>query len=180
MLIKTADILTSFNPVEEDFSVQEYSTGYLKYGLYSRSAYFFHAFYKAYNLEAFKANVHNAATLAEIMSKLLNWFIPNIPSWTVITTPKRSHTDKLGYHFASEVLKLVSLNTGIQFLEDVLQAKDKNKIAPVFHQVKDVPSEKLILFDDILTTGKTIYTSLEVLRESIKINPIIIIGINNN
>lgn len=184
-------MLSNFNPPaqmdeSEDIScTQEYSTGYLKYGLYSRRTLFFHAFYKAYNLELFKADLNNAKVLSSILSKLIQYFIPSPQEWTIITTPKRAHTEKLGYHFASEVLKITAAEIGIHFLEDVIGAKDKNKISPQFFQLKAVPNTRLIIFDDILTTGKTIYATLDILKANplnnlSNYNPPIIIGINNN
>lgn len=189
MLIKTSDIVVSTPEVYEDepenlsFN-QDVTQGYLKYGLYSRRTIFFHAFYKAYDLESFKGNIRNASILAEIFSHLIKYFIPDPSSWTVITTPKRAHTEKLGYHFASEVIKISARETGIRFIEDVIGAKNKNKISPEFFQLKPIPNTKLILFDDILTTGKTIYTTIDVLRSNpenkLNMNPLIIVGINNN
>ena len=191
MLIKTADIVISQPEPEEETPdglltiQQDITQGYIKYGLYSRRTIFFHAFYKAYDLESFKGNINNAKTLADILSNLIKYFIPDPCLWTVITTPQRAHTEKLGYHFASEVLRITARDTGIQFLEEVIGAKNKNKIMPEFFQLKPIPdTSKLILFDDILTTGKTIYTTIDLLRNNpennLKNNPLIIVGINNN
>lgn len=190
MLIKTSDIVVSIpqayeeEPENSPFN-HDVTQGYLKYGLYSRRTIFFHAFYKAYDLESFKGNIRNAQILADILTNLIRYFIPDPSSWTIITTPQRAHTEKLGYHFASEVLKITARDTGIQFLQEVIGAKNKNKIMPEFHQLKPIPdSSKLILFDDILTTGKTIYTTIDVLRNNpennLTTNPLIIVGINNN
>ena len=154
--------------------------GYLKYGLYSRKTMFFHAFFKAYDLEDFKARKENAEVLANILSGLIRYFIPNPEAWSIITTPQRAHTERLGYHFASEVLKSTSNATGIQFVEDVIGARDKNKLEPVFFLKKPVPKPPFILFDDILTTGKTIYTSLDIIKQEINYRPLVIVGINNN
>ncbi len=192
MLIKTNEILANLTlpapeePSDSPFQPSGITSGYLKYGLYSRRTIFFHAFYKAYDLEAFKADILNARILADILAHLLKYFIPNPAAWTIITTPKRAHTERLGYHFASEVLKITSAETGITFLEDVVGAKDKNKIEPVFFQLKPIPTgTNLIIFDDIFTTGKTIYTTLDVLKQNPEnnlqhTNPLIIIAVNNN
>ncbi|MHC1773795.1 MAG: phosphoribosyltransferase [Lentimicrobium sp.] len=192
MLIKTNEIqpvlslLAPDEPDDSPFQPNNITSGYLKYGLYSRKTIFFHAFYKAYDLEAFKADLRNARTLADILTHLLKYFIPNPTNWTLITTPKRAHTERLGYHFASEVLRITSAETGITFLEDVIGAKDKNKLEPVFFQLKPIPQKtNLIIFDDILTTGKTIYATLDVLKQNPEnnlqhTNPLIIIAVNNN
>ena len=190
MLIKTSDIVVSTpqafeeEPENSPFN-HDVTQGYLNYGLYSRRTIFFHAFYKAYDLESFKGNIRNAQILADILTNLIRYFIPDPSFWTIITTPQRAHTEKLGYHFASEVLKITARDTGIQFIQEVIGARNKNKIMPEFHQLKPIPdTSKLILFDDILTTGKTIYTTIDVLRNNtdnhLKTNPLIIVGINNN
>jgi hypothetical protein len=192
LLIKTNEIQPSISllapedPADSPLQSNNITSGYLKYGLYSRKTIFFHAFYKAYDLEAFKADIRNARILADILTNLLKYFIPNPANWTIITSPKRAHTERLGYHFASEVLKITSAETGITFLEDVIGAKDKNKLEPVFFQLKPIPKKtNLIIFDDILTTGKTIYATLEVLKQNPEnnlpnTNPLIIIAVNNN
>ena len=193
MLIKTKEILAAIEsqaletePVASLSQTPGISPGYVKYGLYSRKAIFFHAYYKAFDLEGFKANKANAQILAEIFSNLLLYFLPNPSEWYVITTPKRAHTERLGYHFSSEVLKIVSEQTGIKFLQDIVGARDKNKIEPVFFQLNPIPpGARLILYDDILTTGKTIYTTLDVLKSNpqnklAQVNIPVIVGINNN
>lgn len=192
MLFKTNEIISNLplpvpeEPGDSPLQPTGITSGYIKYGLYSRRTIFFHAYYKAYDLEAFKADLRNARILADILTNLLKYFIPNPADWTLITTPKRAHTERLGYHFASEVLKITSADTGITFLEDVIGAMDKNKIEPRFFQLKPIPaSTNLIIFDDIFTTGKTIYTTLDVLKQNPAnnlqhTNPLIIIAVNNN
>jgi len=185
MLVTTNSIIAnlqaqSHEPEEDHVTEHAPTHGYLKYGLYSRKTMFFHAFFKAYDLEAFKARKENASILADILSGLIRYFIPDPASWSIITTPKRAHTERLGYHFATEVLKITSDATGIRFIEDVIGARNKNKIEPVFYLQNPLPASPFILFDDILTTGKTIYTSLDLIRECKGYNPLIIVGINNN
>jgi hypothetical protein len=185
MLVKTSSIVASIQELphepDQDHAAEPAPTqGYLKYGLYSRKSIFFHAFFKAYDLEMFKSRKENARILADILSGLIRYFIPIPGAWSIITTPKRAHAERLGYHFASEVLKITAEDTGIQFVEDVIGARNKNKLDPVFFLLKPVPSGPFILFDDIFTTGSTIYASLKLIRETTPINPLIIIGINNN
>ena len=185
MLVNTNSIISSLqalanDPDEGHMPEPAPTQGYLKYGLYSRRTMFFHAFFKAYDLEAFKARKENALILADILSGLIRYFIPVPSSWSIITTPKRAHTERLGYHFATEVLKNTSDATGIHFIEDVMGARDKNKLEPVFFLKKPVPAAPFIMFDDILTTGKTIYTSLDLIRQEAQYKPLVIVGINNN
>lgn len=187
MLVKTSDIQVNIQSQVQEYEpvtdvIPGTSPGYIKYGLYARKTMFFHAFYKAFHLESFKANRDNARILADILSNLLKYFLQNPESWTIITTPCRAHTERLGYHFASEVLKITAADTGINFIPDLIGARDKNKIEPVFYLLKPIPQlSRLILFDDILTTGKTIYTTLDLIKPNPAApNPLIIVGINNN
>jgi len=193
LLINTTDIVAAFEsqvletePVASLFNQEENAKGYIKYGLYSRKTYFFHAYYKAFDLEAFKGDITNAKILAEILASLLKYFLTDLSQWTIITTPKRIHYQRFGYHFSSEVLKILAAQTGITFLPDIVAAVDKNKVNPEFYQLNPLPSNtKLMLYDDILTTGRTISTTLQLLRENpgnklLTPNIPVIIGINNN
>ena len=193
MLFKTSDIFSKvqeqqenevFPTVSNAVGVDEHA-GYIKYGFNSRKTFFYFSFYKAFDLEAFKANIHNASVLADQLSLLINFYVANPANLTVITTPKRSHTDKLGYNFSSEILYRVKDKTGIVFLEDVFTARTKNKLEPDFTQNKTIETKNLFLFDDILTTGKTVFTCLDLIRSNpenicCSLNIPVIVGINNN
>lgn len=192
MLINTADT-TNFatsqvSETQPEISVSDenFISGYVRYSLHSRKEFFYHAVFKAYDLEYFKADIRNAQVLASVLEPLLRYFIPVPENTYIITTPKRAHADKLGYHFATEVLKFLSHSFPINFIPDVFIAKDKNKIDPVFFQVKSLPENApIILFDDIFTTGKTIRACLNLLKENpanklLTPNIPVLIGINNN
>jgi hypothetical protein len=159
---------------------------YTKFSLVSRRDLFIIAFYKTENLEKFKGNIVNADILAPLFATLLKYFIPDIENAVLITTPKRAHSEKLGYHFASEICIRASSMINLEFIEDVLIATSKSKFNPNFIQQKSLPEGKrVILFDDIATTYQTIYASLNVLRNNPENNLAtvhipIFIGINNN
>lgn len=181
MLVNTSQLVANIQP-QDPFPEADPASGlgYIKYGLYARKTMFFHAYYKAFNLEFFKGNKENAAILADILSILIRYFIPNPAAWSIITTPKRIHTERLGYHFASEILLLTAAATGINFIEDVICTRNKSKMEPEFFLNKPLPPAPFILYDDILTTGMTIYASLDLIREATGSTPLIIVGINNN
>ena len=193
MLFKTSDITAKIQEQQDNniapavsyaVGVDEHA-GYVKYGFNSRKTFFYFSFYKAFDLEAFKANVHNASILADQLALLINFYVPDPKLLTVVTTPKRSHTDKLGYNFASEILYRVKEKTGIIFLEDVFTARNKNKLEPEFTQNKIIGTKNVFLFDDILTTGKTVFTCLDLIRSNPEnacssMNVPVIVGINNN
>ena len=159
---------------------------YAKFSLISRKDLFIIAFYKTENLEKFKANIANADILAPIFANLLKFYFPDLHNYLLITTPKRSHSEKLGYHFASEICSRTSQLSGIEFFPEFMVARSKQKYKPDFTQIKPLPKNKrLILFDDIGTTYQTIYETLKTLRENPENNlenasiPIFV-GINNN
>ena len=194
MLIKSSSVfipkVSQEETHEESFSDAESSYNdyihYTKFSLISRKDLFIIAFYKTENLEKFKANIANADILAPIFANLLKFYFPDLHNHLLITTPKRSHSEKLGYHFASEICIRTSKLINIEFFPDFMIAKSKAKFNPDFVQTKPLPKNKrLILFDDIGTTYQTIYETLKTLRENPENNlenvsiPIFV-GINNN
>jgi hypothetical protein len=194
MLLKSSTIFTpkvaQEQPSEESSSDAESAYNdyvhYTKFSLISRKDYFIIAFYKTENLEKFKANIANADILAPIFANLLKFYFPDLENYLLITTPKRAHSEKLGYHFASEICMRTAKLTGIEFFPEFMVARSKQKFKPDFTQTKPLPnSKRLILFDDIGTTYQTIYETLKTLRENPENNlenmsiPIFV-GVNNN
>jgi len=182
------------NPTEEVDNSSENSSDnyyqdyihYTKFSLVSRRDLFIIAFYKTENLEKFKGNIANADILSPILATLLQYYIPDIENAVLITTPKRAHSEKLGYHFASEICIRASKIINLEFIPDVLIATSKSKFNPNFIQQKSLPEGKrVILFDDIATTYQTIYATLNVLRNNpenylASAHVPIFVGINNN
>jgi hypothetical protein len=180
-------------PTESDNSSENSSDNlyqdyihYTKFSLVSRRDLFIIAFYKTENLEKFKANIANADILAPLFATLLKYYIPDLENAVLITTPKRAHSEKLGYHFASEICIRACSKINLEFIPDVLIATSKSKFNPNFIQQKPLPEGKrVILFDDIATTYQTIYATLNVLRSNPENNLAtahlpIFVGINNN
>lgn len=191
MLIKLNSVQQSFTPANqgsdcvEDNQYQDF-IHYTKFSLISRRDLFIIAFYKTENLEKFKANLANADILAPLLANLLKYFIPDVSNAVLITTPKRAHTDKLGFHFASEIADKACKLIGMEFLPDVITAQSKSKFNVQFSQQKPVPEGKrLVIFDDIATTYQTIYATVETLRRNeannlANVHIPVFIGINNN
>ena len=194
MLIKSSSIFIPKTAAEENSTVPPSDAEssyndyihYTKFSLISRKDLFIIAFYKTENLEKFKANISNADILAPIFANLIKYYFPNLDNYLLITTPKRSHSEKLGYHFATEICVRTAKLSGIEFFPDFMVARSKQKFKPDFTQIKPLPNNKqLILFDDIGTTYQTIYETLKTLRENpenhLETTSIpIFVGINNN
>jgi hypothetical protein len=168
-----------------DSPFQDY-VHYTRFSLISRRDLFILACYKTENLEKFKGNIENAAIIARLLATLLQYYIPDIPNAYLVTTPKRAHTEKLGYHFASEICVRACQLINMEFIPDVLEATSKSKFNPNYIQRKPLPvNRRLVLFDDIATTYQTLYASLETLRSNPannlqNVHVPIFIGINNN
>ena len=94
--------------------------------------------------------------------------------WCIITTPKRRHKEK---NFASLVCEQLSQMLGIPFHEDVVEAKNRARIDPVFTLVKEVEEPNIIIYDDILTGGTTLYTTANLFSTK---NIFLVVGINNH
>jgi hypothetical protein len=196
MLVRSSSItaLKPDNPPEEADNSSENSSEnlyqdyihYTKFSLVSRRDLFIIAFYKTENLEKFKGNIANADILAPLFATLLKYYIPDLENAVLITTPKRAHSEKLGYHFATEICIRTCKTINLEFIPDVLIATSKSKFNPNFIQQKPLPEGKrVILFDDIATTYQTIYATLNVLRNNPENNLAtvhipIFVGINNN
>ena len=93
--------------------------------------------------------------------------------WCIITTPKRRHKEK---NFASMVCDELSKTLGIPFYEDVVEAKNKHRIDPVFELKKQINEKEIIIYDDIFTTGSTLKATAELFPDK---NLLCVIGIYN-
>lgn len=191
MLINTCSFLSQLlqaqeSSVPEPLSFANCASGHVKLGMHFRKEYIFNSFYKVVDLEAFKANKENALLLAQILSWYLNYFYQDLQSLTIITTPARYHTKLLGFHFASLTLQHLQELTGINYIPDAIQTNSTDKFDFEFTQAKPLPANcHLLLFDDIFTTGRTIYACIDLLKSNtsnsfINANFPILIGINNN
>lgn len=93
--------------------------------------------------------------------------------WCIVTGPKRRHKER---NFASMVCCELSRRLGIPFHEDAVQAMNRARINPVFRLVKTIEEPGVILYDDIFTTGSTMYATLRLLEGK---NVFPLVGINN-
>ena len=101
----------------------------------------------------------------------------NLPSgdWAIVTTPKRRHKVK---NFASRISERIAELLGIPFYEDVALCHSKHRVGAVF-TLNILPREQnLIVFDDFVTTGSTLASMNNLLREYDK-NVVYFTGINN-
>lgn len=98
----------------------------------------------------------------------------NTEGWALVTTPRRRHKD---WNFADEVCKRIAAATGMTYIADVAEAKNRHRINPELKLTKEVEEMNVIIYDDILTTGSTVKAMRELLQGK---NVVVVIGINNN
>ena len=130
------------------------------------------------SLEDFKKDRNNAVLLASFAADFISSiYQSNNSDLVIITTPKRSHTKKNGFHFASECCIEISKITGIEFIADVFISKNFQKINPIFELSKEVAQTNVILVDDIVTTGSTLVCCRDLMCNK---NVLVLPLINNN
>lgn len=120
-----------------------------------------------------EANVQLFAEKAEDLIRSVIG-IKNQTNWAITTTPKRRHKEK---NFASMVCEELSKRLSIPFYDDAIEAKNRMRVDPVFILKKDVKEDNLIIYDDILTGGTTLYTTANLFPDK---NKLLIVGINNH
>lgn len=105
----------------------------------------------------------------------LDKFINNTEDWAIVTTPRRRHTD--GFHFASEVCRVIAKSLSVPFYADAAQCVSRDRLAPEFHLLRPIKERRIIIYDDIITTGATLTATAELFADRDFI--LNVIGINN-
>lgn len=104
-----------------------------------------------------------ADNLTDYLTETLGENVKN-GDWGIVTTPRRRH--KEGFHFATEVCRTAAEELGIQFTEDIVTAKNRDRINPQFTLINDPPEKNIIIYDDIITTGITLRETRKLLIEA--------------
>lgn len=123
-----------------------------------------------------KDSQEQAARMAGDLTEFLSSFIGDLEGWAITTTPARRHYG--GFHFATEVCRKVAEAEKIPFYEGALQCTNKDRMAPDFHLLRPIAEERVILFDDIITTGKTLEATYSLIKEGRR-QVLCLIGIYN-
>lgn len=116
-----------------------------------------------------------AHDVAEVVCGFLRCFLSSFKDMCIITTPRRRHYD--GFHFASAVCRYIAENLNIPFYSDAVQCVNRSRLDPDFVLLRHIDERRVIVFDDIITTGMTLTATANLLddREFV----LNIIGINN-
>lgn len=143
--------------------------------------FIYHSFFKTTETGRTFDDIKSDRGVVELFSDNVCDFLDDIlgvsygDDWCILTTPKRRHT---GWHFASEVCKLVQNKSGLRFVPEAFITKNRRRLAPEFEINSDGISKNVILYDDIITTGKTIDECRNKLRQ-LGCNVFIIVSIDN-
>lgn len=122
-----------------------------------------------------KQSAEIASKFAVSACNLFCCLVGNTEDWCIITTPRRRHSD--GFHLATAICTEIADRLGIPFYADAVQCINRNRLDPEFHLLRPIPQRKVILYDDIITTGTTLTATRRLLADrEIVIN---LIGINN-
>lgn len=122
-----------------------------------------------------KQSAEIAQKFAEAAVSIISRIVLNTCGWAIITTPRRRHSE--GFHFATEVCTQISETLGIPFHRDAVLCVNRSRIEPEFHILRPMEEKKLIVYDDIITTGSTLSATAALLSDrDIVLN---LIGISN-
>lgn len=122
-----------------------------------------------------KTSENHSAVFAEAACRFLASFLCNMNGWCIITTPRRRHAE--GFHFATEVCRQISAVLGISFYDDAVQCVNHDRLHPDFVMLRPIEERRVIVYDDIITTGSTmIATNAQLGDRDTVLN---LIGISN-
>lgn len=110
-----------------------------------------------------KQSAEIAAQFADAASNFIQRLVSNTEDWAIITTPRRRHSD--GFHFATAVCERISANLGIPFYADAVQCINRNRLDPDFHLLRPIAERRVIVYDDIITTGTTLSATVALLAD---------------
>lgn len=97
--------------------------------------------------------------VAERMAQFINSVLGD-QVYAIITTPKRRHKVN---NFATLVAQRIADILGITFYEDVAEAKSHLRVNAVF-EFNNIPKHRnLIVFDDFITSGQTLFSMKKLL-----------------
>lgn len=116
-----------------------------------------------------------ARDFADVACEFIRHLVRNTDGWALITTPRRRHAD--GFHFATEVCKRIAEHFGMPFYAGAVQCISCDRLNPDFHLLQPIAERRVIVYDDIITTGTTLTATVSLLADrDFVLN---IIGINN-
>ena len=126
-------------------------------------------------IEEIKASEECAETVAESATHVINSMLRPDEEWCIVTAPRRRHLE--GHNFADAVSRKISEGVRIRYYEGAVQCINRNRIRPEFFLLREIKEQRIIIFDDILTTGSTLEALAALFEDRKQI--FCIIGIKN-
>lgn len=128
------------------------------------------------NLTEIKKSEELASLFADKACEFLRRFVGGFDGWCIVTTPRRRHCE--GFHFASCICGKIAEAVNIPFYDGAIQCLTKSRLNPEFFLLRPIKEKRIIVYDDILTTGSTMLATYELLKGSKQL--LFLVGINNN
>lgn len=110
-----------------------------------------------------KNSSEHARQIALTVSEFLISLVGSLDGWAIVTTPRRRHYG--GFHLATEVCRLIAGRTGAVFYPDAVQCLNRCRIEPEFHLLRVIGERKVVIFDDIITTGATMKATADLFTD---------------
>lgn len=110
-----------------------------------------------------KSSADDARAFADAAAEFLRALVRSFDGWAIVTTPRRRHDGM--FHFATEVCRLVSLDLGIPFYDGAVATANRDRLHPDFILLREVEEPRVIVYDDIITTGATLIATSELFAD---------------
>lgn len=105
----------------------------------------------------------------------LRLLIRDFSCWALVTTPRRRHDDQ--FHFATAICRGIAADIGIPFYDGAAATMNRDRLHPDFLLIREVPEPRVIVYDDIVTTGATLIATSELFADKEMV--LNLIGISN-
>lgn len=117
---------------------------------------------------------HFAEGITKLIKEIIGEHI-SLGDWALVTTPMRRHKT---HNFASLITEQVADNLRVPFYFDCAHCHSRHRVGAVF-SANNIPKERnVIVIDDFVTTGSTLKSMYELLKQYDK-NIMFFAGINN-
>ena len=142
---------------------------FLYFSLFKRSR-------QGVDFDTIKQSSEHGALMAGSACSLIDRLVLNLEGWCIVTTPRRRHFE--GFNLSEFVSGIISEKKNIPFYKGAVQCVTKDRLNPEFHLLREIPERKVIIFDDIITTGMTLKATRDLLLDKDQV--LSIVGIHNN
>ena len=142
---------------------------FLYFSLFKRSR-------QGVDFDTIKQSSEHGALMAGSACSLIDRLVLNLEGWCIVTTPRRRHFE--GFNLSEFVSGIISEKKNIPFYKGAVQCITKDRLNPEFHLLREIPESKVIIFDDIITTGTTLTATRNLLTDKEQV--VCIVGIYNN